>query len=307
MTTLFLICGLPGSGKTVLAKELELSRPALRLSPDEWITPLLADITDTVERDRLRSPVESLQWEVAKRALALGMDVVLEWGFWSREERTRYRSEAEALGARVELRYLHVERDELWARLSRRNADLPPGTFVVTEDQLNLWWSWFESPAADELGWQPVRTVATSPGCVFCDVVRGEGPASQVWHDDRVLAFMDIRPVNPGHLLIVPRTHAASLAELEELDGQRVFAVAKKLAAALRQSGLQCEGINLFLADGQAAGQDVFHTHLHVLPRYESDGVIPSAFVFGKPDVPIPTRQELDALAASIRAAVKDS
>lgn len=152
MATVFLICGLPGSGKTALANQLELSRPALRLSPDEWIAALLSDATDIAERDRLQSLVESLQWETARRVLVLGVDVVLEWGFWSREERARYRADAEALGARVELRYLAVERDELWARLSKRNATLPPGTFVVTEDQLGLWWSQFEAPTADELG-----------------------------------------------------------------------------------------------------------------------------------------------------------
>jgi predicted kinase len=151
MATLFLICGLPGAGKTTLARQLELSQSALRLSPDEWIASLLADATDMAELDRLRSPVEAVQWEVAKRVLALGVDVVLEWGFWSRDERIWYRSQAEAIGAQVELRYLEVRRDELWARLSKRNAHLPPGTFVVTEEQLDLWWSWFQPPAADEL------------------------------------------------------------------------------------------------------------------------------------------------------------
>ena len=151
MATLVLICGLPGSGKTTLAKELELSLPALRLCPDEWIASILADATDTIELDRLRSPIESIQWDVAKRALALGTNVVLEWGFWSREERTRYRAEAEALGARVALHFLDVGRDELWARLSKRNANLPPGTFPITREQLDLWWSWFEPPTADEL------------------------------------------------------------------------------------------------------------------------------------------------------------
>jgi predicted kinase len=150
MATLFLICGLPGSGKTTLARQLELSRPALRLCPDEWIAPLLPDVTDTVELDRLRSPVESVQWQVAKQVLTLGVDVVLEWGFWSREERAGYRSQAEALGAHVELRYLDVGREELWARLSKRNADLPPGTFAVTEQQLDLWWGWFQPPTPDE-------------------------------------------------------------------------------------------------------------------------------------------------------------
>ncbi len=151
MATLFLICGLPGSGKTTLAKQLEHSCPAFRLCPDEWIAPLLADVTDTAELDRLRTPIESVQWEVAKRVLTLGVDVILENGFWSREERVSYRLQAEARGARVELRYLDVPRDELWERLSRRNANLPPGTFAVREDQLDLWWSWFEPPTADEL------------------------------------------------------------------------------------------------------------------------------------------------------------
>ena len=151
MATLFLICGLPGAGKTTLAKQLERSQPAVRFAPDEWIAALLADVTDIAERDRLRSPVEAVQWEVAKRLLTLGIDVVLEWGFWSRDERVRYRSQAEALGARVELRYLAVERGTLWARLSQRNAQLPPGTFVVTKEQLDRWSGWFEPPSADEL------------------------------------------------------------------------------------------------------------------------------------------------------------
>jgi predicted kinase len=150
LATLYLICGLPGSGKTTLAKQLEFSHSALRLCPDEWIASILADVTDTVELDRLRTPVESVQWEVAKRVLALGLDVILENGFWSRDERASYRSQAEALGARVELRYLNIDRDELWARLSKRNASLPPGTFVVREDQLDLWLSWFQPPTADE-------------------------------------------------------------------------------------------------------------------------------------------------------------
>ena len=150
MATLFLICGLPGAGKTTLARELEASRPALRLCPDEWISAILADPADLAELDRLRTPVETVQWTLAKRVLTLGVDVVLEYGFWSREERAFFRKEAEALGAKVELCYLDVSRDELWTRLSRRNENLPPGTFPVTEEQLDLWSSWFEVPTPDE-------------------------------------------------------------------------------------------------------------------------------------------------------------
>jgi predicted kinase len=151
MATLILICGLPGSGKTTLARQLEQSRSALRLCPDEWIAPLLKDSADTEELHRLRDPIEAIQWEVAKRVLTLGLDVVLEWGFWSREERVFSRAEAEALGAKVELHYLDVSLDELWARLSERNANLPPGTFHVTREQLDLFDSWFERPTAEEL------------------------------------------------------------------------------------------------------------------------------------------------------------
>lgn len=150
MATLFMICGLPGAGKTTLAKQLEQSHSALRLCPDEWIEHILRDKTNITERDRLRDPIEALQWELAKRSLALGVNVILEWGFWSKEERTTYRTEAENLGAHVVLHYLEVSVDELWRRLSKRNENLPPGTFIVTQEELTLWASWFEPPTAAE-------------------------------------------------------------------------------------------------------------------------------------------------------------
>ena len=150
MSTLILICGLPGAGKTTLAKQLEKSRSALRLSPDEWIVPILEDVNNIPERDRLRDPIETIQWELTKQLLLLGTDVILEWGFWSKEERLRYRREAEALGATVELHYLDVDLDELWQRLSKRNDNLPPGTFAITRADLELWASWFEPPSPDE-------------------------------------------------------------------------------------------------------------------------------------------------------------
>jgi len=83
---------------------------------------------------------------------------------------------------------------------------------------------------------------------------------------------MDIRPVNPGHLLVVPTTHAVGLADLDPDTGAHLFRTAQRMAAALRASGIRCEGVNLFLADGKAANQEVFHAHLHVIPRFRRDG-----------------------------------
>jgi|HubBroStandDraft_6_1064221.scaffolds.fasta_scaffold138912_3 predicted kinase len=151
MATLFLICGLPVAGKTTLAKQLEVSRSALRLCPDEWIARILEDPSDTVELGRLRDPVESLQWIVAQKILSLGVSVILENSFWATQERTMFQSQARALGVSVELHFLDVPKDELWNRLNKRNADRPEGTFVVTKKQLDSWWASFEPPTADEL------------------------------------------------------------------------------------------------------------------------------------------------------------
>lgn len=108
--------------------------------------------------------------------------------------------------------------------------------------------------------------------CVFCDILKGREEASFVFRDDRVSVFMDIRPINPGHLLIVPNSHASYLADLDPETGSRMFQAAQKMAQALRRSGLRCEGVNFFLADGAAAHQEIFHVHLHVFPRYRGDG-----------------------------------
>jgi histidine triad (HIT) family protein len=134
--------------------------------------------------------------------------------------------------------------------------------------------------------------------CVFCDIVRGQAPASRVYSDERVLAFMDIQPVNPGHLLVVPRLHAAGLDGLDGELGGHLFQVGMKLAGALRLSGLRCEGVDLFLADGQAAGQEVMHVHLHVIPRYRGDGF---GFRFGPGYRQRPERAALEEAAAAIR------
>jgi histidine triad (HIT) family protein len=132
--------------------------------------------------------------------------------------------------------------------------------------------------------------------CIFCAIVAGSAPASFVFDDADLLAFMDIRPVTPGHLLVIPKRHAPFLADLDEATGARMFMVAMRLARALRASGLRCEGINLFLADGEAAFQEVFHTHLHVIPRFVGD-----TFRIDADWSNTPSRAELDDVATRIR------
>ncbi|MFO7957993.1 MAG: HIT family protein [Candidatus Brocadiia bacterium] len=134
--------------------------------------------------------------------------------------------------------------------------------------------------------------------CVFCQIVSGKSPASVYYEDDVVLGIMDIGPVTKGHVMVIPRRHMARLSDLEEETGRHMFAVAHRTGLALYESGLRCEGINLFLADGEAAFQEVFHLHLHVFPRYEGD---PFKLVA---DWDIrPSREELDAVAAQIKTA----
>ena len=140
------------------------------------------------------------------------------------------------------------------------------------------------------------------PSCVFCQIVRGNAQSSMVYADDTVVAFMDIQPVNDGHILVVPRAHAAQLAELDEETGAQMFRVAMRLSEAMRQSGMRCEGVNVFLADGEAAGQEVFHVHLHLIPRFRGDGF---GFRFGPEYGVLPERTWLDALAADVHQALE--
>jgi histidine triad (HIT) family protein len=138
--------------------------------------------------------------------------------------------------------------------------------------------------------------------CVFCRILAGELPASFVHRDERCAAFMDIQPVNAGHVLVVPTEHAVHLADLDPESAAHVMRVGQRVTAALRASGLRCEGVNLFLADGEAAGQEVFHVHLHVLPRWRGDD-------FGLRFAPEyytrkPPRAELDEVAERIRGAL---
>jgi histidine triad (HIT) family protein len=108
--------------------------------------------------------------------------------------------------------------------------------------------------------------------CIFCRIVAGREKASFVAQGTDAVAFLDLHPINEGHTVVVPRKHAASISEVDEVAAVAMWSMARRIAAGMRLSGLRCEAINLFLADGAAAGQEVFHSHLHVIPRFEGDG-----------------------------------
>ncbi len=144
---LILTCGLPGSGKTTLAKRLATEAAAVRLCPDEWKHDLGIDYYD----EPLRVVLEDRLWRLGQELLALGQSVVMENGFWAREERDALRIAGRALGVRVELHVLDAPVEELWRRLERRNADARPGEVPITREDLERWALGFEAPDADEL------------------------------------------------------------------------------------------------------------------------------------------------------------
>jgi predicted kinase len=138
-----IVCGLPGSGKTTRARELEAKLGAVRFCPDEWMDALALNLWD----ERRREKIEVLQWRIARQLLAQGVSVIIEWGTWSRAERDALRMEARALSAGVELHYVTAPMDVLLERVQRRGAEHPP----ITRDQLKGWVEAFEAPTVDEI------------------------------------------------------------------------------------------------------------------------------------------------------------
>ena len=134
--------------------------------------------------------------------------------------------------------------------------------------------------------------------CIFCEIVKGNAPSSKVYEDDTCAAFMDIQPVNPGHVLVVPKQHFTDLNDLSPHIGGHLFQIAQRIALSLPSTNVKNEGIDLFLAHREAAGQEVFHVHLHVIPRYRGDGF---GFKFGPNYRSLPERNELDAIATQIK------
>ncbi len=108
--------------------------------------------------------------------------------------------------------------------------------------------------------------------CIFCDIINGESPAEIIYEDEFSIAFMDINPVTPGHLLIVPKKHFRVFTDMDEVSAGELFSAALKVSRAVRRSELKPEGLNLFLAEESAGMQEIFHCHLHIIPRYFGDG-----------------------------------
>ena len=108
--------------------------------------------------------------------------------------------------------------------------------------------------------------------CIFCNIVRGKLPCTKIYEDEHMLAFMDIKPINPGHVLVIPKKHAELLTELDNEHVGQMLIIAKKIGLWLKKSKLNAKGINYILADGAEAGQEIYHAHMHVVPRYRGDG-----------------------------------
>ncbi|MHA1977613.1 MAG: HIT family protein [Candidatus Hodarchaeales archaeon] len=134
--------------------------------------------------------------------------------------------------------------------------------------------------------------------CLLCNLRNEKIEVTKVFEDDVVSVVMDIQPVNPGHMLVFPKTCKPLIIELDDETVMHMFKIAKRMNNALRKSGIRCEGVNYFLADGEAAMQEVPHCHLHIFPRYESDGF---GLKFAERYFTLPPRNELVIAAEKIK------
>ena len=137
-----------------------------------------------------------------------------------------------------------------------------------------------------------------SPKCIFCKIARGELPAVKVYEDEHTLTFMDIQPASPGHALVIPKTHAPNLLEIGEPELFVVAATTQRVARAI-QKALAPDGIRIVQTNGAAAGQSVFHYHVHIIPMQEGQRVR----AHGRERANL---EELKALAARIRAVLAE-
>lgn len=142
----------------------------------------------------------------------------------------------------------------------------------------------------------------TSGHCIFCDLIRGAAEVSIVYEDATAIAFLDIQPVNAGHLLVVPREHYETLQDIPRRVGQHLYDLATRLIPVV-QASAGATDMNIVVNSGTAAGQNVMHYHIHLIPRRDGDGFdVPLPF----PGSSMPNRQQLDAMAARIGSMLRD-
>jgi histidine triad (HIT) family protein len=108
--------------------------------------------------------------------------------------------------------------------------------------------------------------------CIFCKIVRGEMPADRIFEDDATFSFLTIGPNNPGHALVIPKSHASNIYEMADDSLASVIKSVKKLAKAVKET-VHADGVNIIMNNEPAAGQVVFHAHIHVIPRHKDDGL----------------------------------
>ena len=143
-----------------------------------------------------------------------------------------------------------------------------------------------------------MESVGLDVNCIFCNIIQNKDENSIVFEDEIVYVLMDIHPINHGHLMVIPKKHFPLMKDMDEETGQHLFKITQRMAEAIRKSGVKCEGVNLFLADGEAAFQEIFHLHMHVFPRFKGD-----PFKLDADWTVSPSRQELNEVAEKIRIA----
>jgi len=132
--------------------------------------------------------------------------------------------------------------------------------------------------------------------CIFCEIIKENSPASRIFEDDDIIAILDLFPVTKGHTLVIPKKHSEFITNVEKDVSAKMFLTGIRIADAIRKSGIKPDGINFHLSDGRAAGQEIPHAHLHIIPRFRGDG---SGFRFNNKS--LAKREELNRLADNIK------